>query len=130
MRFVVVFHGNGTGFSMAMGQGLTWQWDRVFHGNGTAFSMAMGQGLTWQWDRVFHGNGTGFSMAMGQGFPWQWDRVFHGNGTGFSQCFSLLVSVHEWATFIFIYTLLLSGQTGEAWEPPKKSSALSGIGEH
>jgi len=55
---------------------------------------------------------------------WQWNRLF-------SEDFgcSLSVSFHHGTTLISIYTLLLpDGQTGEAWEPPKKSDVLSDFG--
>jgi hypothetical protein len=43
--------------------------------------------------------------------------------------FALSVSLHQFSIPIFTYTLLLPGQTGEAWKPSKKQWFL-GNGEH
>jgi len=56
---------------------------------------------------------------------WHWGRFF-------SQyfCFPLSVSFYQ-CCIIIIYTFLLpEGQTDEAWEPSKKSNAVTEIGKH
>ena len=46
---------------------------------------------------------------------WHWDRFF-------SECFGFPLSVlfHQWFILIFVYTFLLPGQRGEAWETRQK----------